>query len=83
MAAKVKIELDHQGISDLLHSDEVMELCSDTASDAMSSLGSGYDVEQYVGEGRVNVKISAKTWKARHDAYENNSILKALMGGQR
>lgn len=79
--AKMKLELNKQGVRELLRSDEMMAVCQKYAYRAQGRLGEGYNVNYRKGRNRVNAEILAVTAKARQEANEN-SILKAL-GGSR
>lgn len=78
MSKGLKIELNTSAVRDLLRSQEMMSVCEKTASNALSSLGAGYELTTWVGRNRVNASIMAVTPQAIKDNYENNSILKAL-----
>lgn len=77
---KVQIELNHDGIKQMLRSQEMMDICSGLADKALSRLGEGYAKSEYVGAGRVNVSVYAQTQAAAADNLENNSLLKAVHG---
>lgn len=79
--ADVRIELNEAGVRELMQSAEMMQICRQHANRALSSLGRGYDISEYVGKTRVNVQISAETFEAKRENMKNNSILKALGGG--
>ena len=79
--ANVKFELNKDGVKQLMQSGEMMSICRDYANAAMASLGDGYEVSDMVGKTRVNVQITAATFKARKENLENNTILKALPRG--
>ena len=79
--ADVRIELNEEGVRELMQSSEMMQICMDHANRALSSLGSGYTVSSYVGKTRVNAEVSAESFAARRENAKNNSILKALGGG--
>lgn len=81
MANKVKIQLNRQGVQEMMKSAEMMSICRDLANDALGRLGNGYEVTTYDGKTRVNASIIAKTYQAKKENSENNSILKALRGG--
>ena len=78
--AKMKFELNPQGVRDLLKSNEIAEICINYAHDALGRLGAGYEVNTYLGEKRFNAEIEAVTFEAKKDNLENNSILKSLRG---
>ena len=76
--SKVKIELDRNGVRELLRSDEAGQLCRKFADDAVARLGAGYEADTYTGARRVNASVMAVTFQAKRDNLKNNSILKAL-----
>lgn len=78
--AKMKFELNRQGVSDLMKSPEMMSVCQNYANRAVSSLGAGYESNSHIGKTRLNVEIEAVTFEAKKDNLKNNSILKALGG---
>ena len=77
----VKFELNKDGVKQLLQSGEMMSVCREYANAAMASLGNGYEVSDMVGKTRVNVQITATSFKARKENLENNTILKSLPRG--
>lgn len=78
--AKVKFELNRNGVRELLRSPEMMAVCQGYANRALSSLGEGYEVSTMTGRNRVNAEVRAETFAARKENLENNTILKALGG---
>lgn len=76
----IEIELDREGVRELLRSEEMKEICKEYADKALSQLGDGYEVTTYTGTNRVNASVHATTYKARKDNMENNTILKAVTG---
>ena len=78
---KVTIELNEDGVRELMQSQDMMNICMEHANRALRSLGDGYKVTSFVGKTRVNAEITAETFIARRDNLQNNSILKALGGG--
>ena len=76
--AKVEIELNREGVKELMQSKEMMAICREIAERAADTLGSGYEVTTYVGKTRVNASISAESYRAKKENLETNSILKAL-----
>ena len=77
--SKVKFKLNRAGVRELLKSDEMMQVCKNYADKARAQLGEGYKVSPHTGKRRVNVSVSAQTYKARKENAENNSILKAVL----
>lgn len=78
--AKLKIELNENGVRELLRSNELKSICTQLATKTQSSLGEGYEVTSYTGKNRVNASIRATTRKTIKEAKENYSIMKALKG---
>lgn len=78
--SKVKFVLNRNGVRELLRSSEMMNVCSQYANQAVSSLGAGYEVNTFVGKNRVNAEVAAVSASARRENMENNTILKAIRG---
>lgn len=76
--ANVRIELNREGVRELLRSDEMKSICEGHANTALTRLGDGYETSSMVGKNRVNAEIKAVSYKAKIDNLKNNSILKAL-----
>ena len=76
--AKVRIELNSDGIRELLRSGKMKAECEKRANEAVNKLGEGYTVTTHTGKNRVNASIIAETYQAKKDNLENNTILKAL-----
>lgn len=73
-----KIELNSEGIRELLRSPEMGEICKEYADKAVETLGEGYEAEEYVGKGRVNASVSAVTKEAIRENSGKNTVLKAV-----
>lgn len=80
MPKKVKVELNSQGVRELLQSNEMMDICTEYANLGRSRLGDGYVVTNYRGKNRVNASIMAETPEAIKENLEKNTLLKALGG---
>lgn len=78
MAKSVKVELNREGVRELLRSPEIMAVCKGYADRAASRLGKGYKVTTYTGKTRVNASVGAVSFKARRENMKSNTILKAL-----
>lgn len=76
--AKIKIELNSEGVQEMLKSAEAQQMCREIAHKALSRLGEGYEVTDAIGKYRCNSQIEAVTEKAKRDNIEKNSILKAV-----
>lgn len=80
MAKVVKIELNRDGVGELLRSKEMLSVCEQLAEDAAQRCGEGFSVNTYVGKVRVNAEVYAETIRARRSNMKHNTILKALRG---
>lgn len=76
--SKMRFVLDRKGVRQLLKSPEALAVCKEHADATRSSLGNGYTVTTRTGKTRVNAEVAAYTQKARRDAMENDTIMKAL-----
>ena len=72
--ANVRIELNREGVRELLRSDEMKVICEGHANAALTRLGDGYETSSMVGKNRVNAEIKAVSYKAKIDNLKNNSI---------
>lgn len=81
--SKVKFELNKQGVSELMKSQEMRAILRDYGNEAVSRLGSGYEAtdSDTSSSVRAKVKVSATTYATRRDNLKNNTILKAVGGG--
>lgn len=82
--SKVKFELNKQGVSELMKSQEMRSILRDYGNEAVSRLGgSGYEAtdSDTASSVRAKVKVSATTYATRRDNLKNNTILKAVGGG--
>lgn len=73
-----KIELNNAGIMELLKSSEMQAVCAEYASNAVNSLGSGYEYDTRVGKTRCNADVHAITKKTTREAIDNGTIYKAV-----
>ena len=78
--AKCKVVLNRAGVRELLRSKDMMDICSEYASAAVSRCGDGFEMSTHVGKNRVNAEIKATTPKAYFKNLKNNVILKSLGG---
>lgn len=76
--SNLKIELNSQGISNLLKSEEMKSVLSEHARQIASRCGDGYATDVVVGKTRANASVIAQTAEAVRDNYKNNTVLKAL-----
>lgn len=73
-----KIELNDEGIQELMKSSEMQKICSEYASQAVGSLGSGYAYDTLVGKTRCNADVHATTHKTKKAAINDGTIYKAV-----
>lgn len=77
--AKVHVELNSDGIVELMKSGEIMSILESHGRSMVSSLGEGYAMDSYSrGKSRGNVSVYAETQEAYKDNMNNNSLLKAV-----
>lgn len=78
--SKVWLELDFEGVRELLRSEEMEEICREEAEAIQSRCGDGYEVTTHVGKNRVNAMVSAESIKAKRSNLKHNTLLKAVKG---
>jgi len=78
MSEKFKFKLNHEGVGQILKSEEMQSVLVDHATSILKSAGAGYAQDSYVGKTRVNAMIYADTYQAKRDNYKNNTLLKAV-----
>lgn len=78
--SNLKVELNSDGVRELLRSSNMMSICEEHANRALTRLGEGYVVTTMTGKNRVNASIYAESYEAKKENSENNTILKALGG---
>lgn len=77
----VTVELNYEGVRELLRSSEMAEICKELADGIAAQCGEGYEVTVYTGANRVNASVAAVTKEAIEDNYENNTLLRAVGAG--
>ncbi len=75
----IKVELNHDGVKELLRSPEMLAICEEHAQKAVQKLGQGYEVTTHTGKGRVNASVVATSREAIAENNANNTVLKAVM----
>ena len=75
---KYKFELNREGVSQLMKSEEMQGIIIEYANSALQSLGDGYDQKLHIGKTRANVNVFADSYKAKLDNNKHNTILKAV-----
>ena len=76
--AKFHIELNREGVRELLQSAEMMQICQSHAQAIASRAGNGYAVTTHTGRTRVNASVAVVTEEAMRDNLKNNTLLKAV-----
>ncbi len=72
--SKVKVELNSAGVRELLKSAEIMSECKSAAEIIRTNYGGATELEEFVGQNRVNVAVVAPFDEASRD----NELLKAV-----
>ncbi len=78
MGKKLVVKLNREGVRAMLKSEEMKEICAEHAQEIMERCGSGYEMDTYVGQNRVNAMVTASTYQAKADNMRNNTLLKAM-----
>ena len=82
MASKVKIELNHDGIRDLLMSQQIADECEKAAEKIAKTAGEGFVVlparEMGFGGGRVGFAVHADSYDAKVAEAEDKTLSKAV-----
>ena len=76
--AKVRIELNSDGVRELLRSAQMGAICKSYADGIAGRAGAGYEVTVHTGATRVNASVGTATKEAMRDNYKNNTLLKAV-----
>lgn len=76
--SNIRIELNSDGVRELLRSAEMLAICEEHASQIARRCGSGYSHSGYTGKGRVNASVYAETDAAVKDNLKNNTVLRNL-----
>ena len=74
--AKMKFELNREGVRNLMQSAEMERVLVGYADQIADRAGDGYDT--HVGPNRINVSVRTGTAAAFQDNLENNTLLKAV-----
>lgn len=74
--AKMKFELNHAGVAQLMQSPEMRSIIEAEASGIQGRAGEGYDVRY--GRDRVTAFVETGTAEAAQDNLDNNTLLKAV-----
>lgn len=79
--AKIRIELNSEGIRQMLKGAEVEQAVGDVAKQIADRAGTGYGSDTKQMPGRVVASAFTETKEAMQDNMENNTLLKAMGGG--
>lgn len=84
MATKLRLELNHDGIRELLLSQPIANECEKAAEMIAGRAGDGFEVlpakQLNYGGGRVGYAVYAATYEAKVDEAENKTLSKAVRG---
>lgn len=75
-----KLELNREGVKELLKSDETLEMCREYAERVQLAAGDGYEMENRSYPERSGAAVFPVTEEAGMDNLRNNTLLKALGG---
>ena len=78
MSDKIRVELNSEGVRELLRSSEMAAICQEQARMIANRAGEGYSVSTYTGASRVNASVMTETTEAIRDNLKNNTLLKAV-----
>ena len=84
MATKIRIELNHDGIRELLMSEPIAKECEKAAEKIAERAGDGFEVlpakQIGFGGGRVGYAVHTATDEARKAESEDKALSKAVRG---
>ena len=78
MSDNIRVELNSEGVRELLRSPEMAAICQAQAKAIAGRAGDGYSVSTYTGANRVNASVITETPEAMQDNLKNNTLLKAV-----
>lgn len=73
--SKARLELNSEGIQELLHSEEITSYMETIAHQIAESAGDGYEVDTYNAGQRNICSVYTATEEAKKDTLENNTLL--------
>ena len=79
---ELEFTLNSEGIGKLLKSDEIGEVTAQFGQAILNRCGSGYTMDTRVGKYRNITRVKAVSDEAITDCKRNNTLLKALYGGE-
>lgn len=77
----IEFTLNSNGIGKLLKSDEIGEVTAQFGKAVMNRCGEGYSMDTRIGKYRNITRVKAVSDDAIEDCKRNNTLLKALYGG--
>jgi len=77
---KIRIELNREGVRQLLRSQAMEAHLAARARQILNRLGDGYATDTHVGRNRCNAMVWAETAAAVAETAEHNTLLKAVHG---
>lgn len=83
--AKMKFELNREGVRELLQSPEMAEILAGAAervAAAASARGRSYTAEVSMGASRVTARVKAADTQAYYSNLKHNTLLKSLGSGK-
>lgn len=82
MSKLIKLELNREGVRELLRSNEAGDICREYADKATRQLGDGYEASTFKGRNRVNASVAAVTSKAINENKKTNKVIKAVLNSK-
>lgn len=76
--SKVRVELDRQGVRNLLKSPEMKTLITEKCNAIQSRAGNGYETDVRQGSNRIQGRVHAGDVNSYYDNLNNNTLLKSL-----
>lgn len=77
----VKFELNTDGVRELLQSKEMSDVLAQRATQILGRLSKGYGMSRGMTEQRAKATVGTRSISSQIDNLKNNSLLKALGGG--
>ena len=78
MSDAFKFKLNRAGVRELMKSPEIASAVREAGERIQSNAGSGYSLNVRSGKKRTVVRVYAYSREAIRDAYDNNTLLKAI-----
>lgn len=78
MSKNFRLELNSQGIQELLKGSEMQGYLAELAGSKAAAAGPGYESDVHVFSKRAVAHVYPSTFEAAQDNYENNTLLKVV-----